>query len=429
MNAIYNRVFSFFNTIQSKIVFYPALLGFLGFFVAILMIYLEDLGISNFIIEEVPILMVNDGRTALTLLSVCVTGLISMMVFSFSMVMVLLNQAANNYSPRLLPDLISDKKHQIILGIYLSSILFCIFTLFSIQPTGDQFRLPGFSILIGIVLTVFCLCCFIYFLHSISQRIQINNILDNIYFEAKERLHYLISKEKDSGDSFPDTEQWYSYNSEKSNYLQNISIKNLIAICTRENIRIRVLPVKGNFILKGLPLFKSDKELDEKTVKQILTNFNFSKEELVSDNYILAFKQLTEIIIKAMSPAINDPGTAVNGIDYLSELFAIRMKRGDQEVICHKGSPIIRIATVNFEELMYNVMASLRTYCINDIIIIQKLAMMLLYLKKQDAVRAEFHKTVNKETETFLEAARSAISNKADLETLDQITHKIRIEQ
>ena len=59
------------------------------------------------------------------------------------------------------------------------------------------------------------------------------------------------------------------------------------------------------------------------------TRFGFSRSEIVSHNYILGFKQLTEIAIKAMSPGINDPGTAITCIDYLSELFALRLKKKD----------------------------------------------------------------------------------------------------
>ena len=74
-------------------------------------------------------------------------------------------------------------------------------------------------------------------------------------------------------------------------------------------------------------LIKSEKELDEQTLNKILSNINFSRGELVEDNYILAFKQITEIAVKAMSPGINDPGTAINAIDYLTELFALRITK------------------------------------------------------------------------------------------------------
>src|SRR5690606_41948384 len=92
------------------------------FLVALLVMYLEQQCISRKIMDVFPLLLVEDGDTALTVLSACLGGLISLMVFSFSMVMLLLSQASNNYSPRLLPGLISDKRHQLILGIYLATI-------------------------------------------------------------------------------------------------------------------------------------------------------------------------------------------------------------------------------------------------------------------------------------------------------------------
>ena len=155
------------------------------------MIYLEDLGVSKYLVEHLPILVVDNGDTAMTILSALISGLISVVVFSFSMVMLLLSQASSNYSPRLLPGLISDKRHQVILGIYLATILYNIFILFSIQPTGDKYQIPGFSVLIGILATVVCLYAFIYFIHNISQSIQISNILQGIFDTAKSRLSLL----------------------------------------------------------------------------------------------------------------------------------------------------------------------------------------------------------------------------------------------
>ncbi|MGB8704186.1 MAG: DUF2254 family protein, partial [Gillisia sp.] len=107
MKQLYYRTLSFFNVVESNIAFYPTVLALFGFFFAGLMIYLEDLGISKYLIDHVPILVVDNGDTAMTILSALISGLISVVVFSFSMVMLLLSQASSNYSPRLLPGLIS----------------------------------------------------------------------------------------------------------------------------------------------------------------------------------------------------------------------------------------------------------------------------------------------------------------------------------
>ena len=427
MKQLYHRTISFFNVIESRIVFYPTLLAFLGFHFAIFMLFLEKKGISTYLIEHAPILVVNNGDTAMTILSALISGLISVVVFSFSMVMLLLSQASSNYSPRLLPGLISDKKHQIILGIYLFTILYCIFVLFSIQPTGDKYQIPGFSVLLGILETVVCIYAFIYFIHNISQSIQISNILQGIFKTAEHRLLALIDREENDLLEFPSTRDWYEYHSENSGYLQNISFTNLIDICEKEDAQLHILPVQGIFVLNGIPLFRSKKELDEHTVKRILSNFNFAREELVSDNYTLAFKQITEIIVKAMSPGINDPGTALNGIDYLTELLGIRMRKKDIKKLYRNDKVYIKMNTIDFEDLLYNIMASIRTYCKHDTVIVQKLLLMFHYLQKQQTKSPKYCKVLNREAAILIKDAEEAIENETDIKRIKELASSFNL--
>jgi uncharacterized membrane protein len=425
MKQLYNTFIGILSRIKNKIIFYPTVFALGGIFLALLMMFLENRGSSSYLADNVPLLVVDNGETALTILSAIITGLISMMVFSFSMVMLLLSQASSNYSPRLLPGLISDKTHQIILGIYLGTILYCIFVLFSIRPASDRFEIPGFSVLMGILLTVFCIYAFIYFIHNISEKIQISKIVDRIYLVAKSKLSELIENENDVDHYFPSTKDWHAYHIDKSGYLQYVSLNNLIEICKEQDIKIHILPVQGAFVLKGIAIFRTNKELDKKVVKEILSQFNFSRGEMVSDNYVLAFKQLTEIIVKAMSPGINDPGTAINGIDYLTELFALRLQKKDRNIVSRNESAYIKFNTVDFEDLLYNVMAAIRTYCKHDIIIIQKLSLMFRYLQLQENIQEAHRETIRREIDTLLEDARHILQNKRDLEKLAEIERNL----
>lgn len=416
MKELYYRTIAFLNYIKSKIAFYPTVFALIGILFAFLMMYLEETGISQLLFQKFPAVMVENGDTALAILSALITGLISMMVFSFSMVMLLLSQASNNYSPRLLPGLISDKVHQIILGIYLATILYLIFILFSIHPNEDEYSIPGVSVLLGIIATVICIYAFIYFIHNISQSIQINNILDEIFSLARTSLNQVIENEQSENTYFPEDNTWFEYYIDKSGYLQNISIQNLISLCAENDTQLSILPVKGMFVLKGLPLFRSKKELNEEQVKKIISNFNFARGELVGDNYLLAFKQITEVIVKAMSPGINDPGTAVTGIDYLTELFSIRLNKRDNSIICRDNDAFIKINNVTFEELFYNVMASIRTYCKHDLTLIQKLLVMFRYLKIQGKDTKEYVAIIDVEAGALLEDVRTSLTNKRDID-------------
>jgi uncharacterized membrane protein len=422
MKKIFIRIFDFFNTVESKIAFYPTLLAFSGFLFALFMIYLEQAGISRKIMDVFPLLMVDDGDTALTVLSACLGGLISLMVFSFSMVMLLLSQASNNYSPRLLPGLISDKRHQLILGIYLATILYNIFTLFSIEPSEKKYTLPGFSVLLGIIFTLLCLVAFIYFIHNISQSIQINNILENIFETSEKRLQKLIASERRLA-SFPETDGWHPYKAGRSGYFQNISIKNVLAICEQESTKLYITVPKGFFVLRNGVFIKSEKPLNEKALDSIISNISFARGELVEDNYLLAFKQITEIAVKAMSPGINDPGTAINAVDYLTELFALRMQKQDNGIVLEGENPRLKIAVVSFKEILYNVMASLRTYCKHDPVMVEKLVWMLQYLAKHPAVQKEYEIAIKDELETLLTQAKGAFDSNKDIRSVEKLAN------
>ncbi|MDN6281270.1 MAG: DUF2254 domain-containing protein, partial [Psychroflexus sp.] len=394
-----------------------------GFSFAMLMLYLERIGISAFVIEHAPQLVINNADTAKTLLSFLTGGIISIMVFSFSMVMVLLNQASSNFSPRVLPGLISNKNHQFVLGIYLATILYNTFTLVGINPQeNDKYQLPGFSVLIGIIMTVVCLGAFLYFIHSISQSIQVSNILEGIYKKAIIRLSYLLEKEAEKVASFPDTSSWQTYQSSETGYFQNIAMTNLIDICEEEKIQIKILTIQGAFVLKGVPIIQVNKKIDEKLAEEIRSSFNFSKGEFVEDNYTLAFKQITEIGMKAMSPGINDPGTAISTIDYLTELFALRLKKNDKTVITSvEEDALIAVNTVNFKELLYQVMASYRTYCKHDLTCVQKLFTMFKYLLLQEAHLPEYHDALIAEAKLLYEDTQQTIQNTTDLRRIEKL--------
>ena len=422
MKKFLRESFNYIYKIESKIAFYPTIFSLGGVVFAFFMFYLESNGISNYLSKHAPVLVVNDTDTARSLLTTFVAGLISIMVFSFSMVMILLNQASSNFSPRVLPGLISNRRHQIILGIYNASLLYCIFTLVGIEPSGQEYQLPGFSVLIAIFYMTICLGAFIYFIHSISQEIQVNNIMSKIFSTAKTRLIDLIDDQQKNEVNFPETKDWNTLKSKESGYLQDISIKAITKIAKEHNLLLEIIPVKGIYQLNESPLLRYNNELNEDVKNQLRSCFHYSKGERVEDNYVLAFKQLTEIAVKAMSPGINDPGTALNAIDYITELFLIRLKKNDQALcLDDKGNPLVLINTINFEELLYNVMTALRTYCKQDVIIVQKLFQMFsTLLNSNNIIFDKYKQALITETENLFEDVSQSLQNKADLE---RVTH------
>jgi len=409
------QVFRLLYKLKDTIAFYPSLIGLLGCILAYITFFLEEQDITKYLLDIIPDLLVNNTETARALLTNFIGGLISIMVFSFSMVMILLSQASSNFSPRLLPGLISNRRHQMVLGFYIATIIYCIFILVSIKANSNEYQLPGFSMLLAIFLMLNCLAAFIYFIHYISQEIQISNIMEKVFNKSKMRLEILI--DEDAANKHKDIEEsikWHYYNSNKSGYFQNISLENIKKIVVNTDSIIDIIPFKGDFILADAKLFRINKKLKDEEIENIYRHFEFAKSEMIEDNYVLAFKQITEIALKAMSPGINDPGTALNAIDYLTQLFIIRAQKKDVNNIIVENKLRVSMTTVKFKNLLFQVMAALRTYCKHDIIMVQKLIKMLNSIS-ENCENKDYEKCITEEIEQLKIDAKLAIKNKRDL--------------
>ncbi|TXD51180.1 MULTISPECIES: DUF2254 domain-containing protein [unclassified Polaribacter] len=415
------NIFHVIYNLKNKIAFFPTIMAIGGTLFAYIMMSLENHGISKYLLDFLPELVINNTESARAILTTFIGGLISIMVFSFSMVMILLNQASNNFSPRLLPGLISNRRHQIILGVYLSTIIYCIFILVFIEPTGEKYQLPGFSVLFSIVFMISSLGCFIYFIHSISQQIQIDNILLKIFSSAENKLEKLIEKEKEFDSSPLNTENWNTYKAKRDGYFSTISVESLVTIAKENTIKIEIVSNRGSYCHQDSVLFKVDKKIEEQVSDQIYNNFNFSKSELIDDSYLLSFKQITEVAVKSMSPGINDPGTAMNAIDYLSQLLILRVQKKDINLILEKNEVIITLNTLNFNELIYDLMAALRTYCAHDVLIVKKLLAVLKNLIRK-ATTESYKKTIKEEIRLLLIDAKREIANAEDFKKVEELS-------
>ncbi|UWX55860.1 DUF2254 domain-containing protein [Maribacter litopenaei] len=418
-----NRLKNIFYRVRSKIAFYPTIISITGILVAFIFIYLEQRHVSKYLMEIAPGLVIDNTETARTLLSTLIGGLISLMVFSFSMVMILLNQASSNFSPRVLPGIISDEKHQIVLGLYIAVILYNIFILVSIEPTDATYQTPGFSVLIAIILTVICLASFIYFIHHISQSIQVSTILYSIHSRTKERLANTIEAEKETSNEFTPIKNWTALELGTTGYFQGILKDDLLGICLENELKITLNIKKGQFVLCDEEGIMVSKPVSEKLKKKILKSLIISNEELTGDNYIYGFRQISEIGIKAMSPGINDPGTALNSIDYLTELFTFLLRIKDFEYVSDKkGNNRVQIKRSTFPEVLYNVLATYRPYCTHDVMVTRKLLYMLTLLS-QRTVNSEQTDAIRVETDNLENDIKRLIQNERDLTRLKDGFH------
>lgn len=422
LTQLKGRLLRTYQKIRNSIGTYPALIALAFAILAVVLLNIETPELTEEIKKKVGLLIIDNSDTARSLLSTLIGGVISLTVFSFSMVMILLNQASSNYSPRLLPGLISYKPHQFVLGFYIGTILFNILCLINVLPGDTPYQIPGFTILIGILLGPICLGLFVFFIHSISQSIQINNILQRLYRETStslERLAEKMESHQPSDDPLGAEQSWTAIPSPRFGQLMNVSESGLVEIAQEQDLRFMLVHPRGMAVMQGEAILYSSKKLEGEDTASVLSLLHFGNQEIIPENFLFGFKQLTEILLKAMSPGINDPGTAMDSLDYLMELIGKRMGMGDYlSILDDEGQERLFLKIVSFKDLVYFCFSAIRTYIAHDPVLVQKMLSGLRHLQNSDDASPEYRKVLKEEQQALWKDARQQISNDHDLERI-----------
>ncbi|NJK85276.1 MAG: DUF2254 domain-containing protein [Bacteroidales bacterium] len=299
----------------------PAIISTGIFLMAIVINTSQKTVLGNELLKSLKFIQFESPDTVRSLLSALLAGTISLTVFSFTMVMVVVNQAASNYSPKVIDEFISKTVNQVILGIYIGTILFIIVSLTQIGDSDNFSEAPHFNAFGSIVLIVICIALFIVFIENISSSVRINNVIDRIFRQTKDALKKSTGE---TSDKKHEVKVWYPYYAKNSGYFQRIVKQNLLLILKDNQLIIRIKPYYGTYLLHNHILFYLNRKIEnEGILNKIEDSFITYSGENIEENYFYGFRQLREVAVKALSPGINDPGISVICLDYLSELFSI----------------------------------------------------------------------------------------------------------
>ncbi len=376
----------YYNKITNSIAFYPAIIavGFLLLSFVMLEIDFSEWGKN--LKSELNWLSLKDASTARSIISTVAGAIISLTVFSFSMVMIVLNQAASQMSNRVLTSMIENRFQQVILGFYIGTIVYALFLLSTIRDISSGIYVPALSIYLLIFLTVVDIFLFIYFLDYVTQTVKYETVINRVQQQTMHTMKKKFSEiehENISWNNLP----FIEIMSEESNYFQGFNEKRLLNIASDKNLHISFLHKQGTYLIKGVLLMRiySKDLIEEECRKELLAATDFFKGQPIYINADYGFNQLAEVAIKALSPGINDPGTAVISIHALTDLFAFKLYH-EQPLIISDNKDVKRIYIPNssFREMFEKCFYPIWNYGKKDEYIQTEFIAMIVQLKEAD---------------------------------------------
>jgi uncharacterized membrane protein len=194
-----------------------------------------------------------------------------------------------------------------------------------------QIAVPRISVAFAMLLALANIGVIIYFIHHISRSIQADRVIADVYQELSEHMQRLFPdelgsemevEENEASGPLPEEEgypQTKPIVAAQDGYLQAIVGDGLVQIAKQNDILIYLQYRPGEFVVSGSPLatIKSSEKLDQSLDAPIANSFIVGQQRSPEQDAEFAIHQLIEVAIRALSPGINDPYTAISCIDRL----------------------------------------------------------------------------------------------------------------
>ncbi len=267
-----------------------------------------------------------DPQIAQAILSDIATSIMTVVSIVFAILLMTLTLASTQFSPRILIGFVRDRVTQWTLGVFLGTFSFCIATLPAARSTPYPF-VPVATVTGAMLLVPVCVGWLIYFIHHISNAISVNHIVDRIRRETELVIDELMPERRRPllthtwPDAFPEALD-VRIASRRTGYIRFIDIKRLRLLARTWRICVRVERRVGHFVAEGVTLFavSHGERITEERTAALLAAIDIGPVRTLQQDIEFGIVQIVDIGLKAISPAVNDPTTAISCVDQLSSL-------------------------------------------------------------------------------------------------------------
>lgn len=305
--------------------FYPALFTLGAALLAILTVWFDRHGAAEWLTshEWVDQARPEGARNVLNVIAGSMIGVAST-VFSITIAAVV--YASGSYGPRLLANFMEDRGNQLSLATFIATFVYAVLVLRVVrdayETAGDPGFVPQLSLMIATGLMAASIAVLVYFLNHVPASIRINAVLEGI----GERLLRSVRQRfpQDCGAEQQDQPpQGAPVAATGTGYIQIIDFAGLDRIARDAQCRIELRLRPGDFVHPDVVLLAVvGTELDLRLADRLRGCFSLGAMRSPSQDIEFLIDELVEIALRALSPGINDPFTAVTALHWLGAATA-----------------------------------------------------------------------------------------------------------
>ncbi|MBE9182480.1 DUF2254 domain-containing protein [Oculatella sp. LEGE 06141] len=367
------------------------------------------------------------------LLSTVAGSMITVAATAFSITVVALQLAASNFGPRLLRNFMQDTGNQIVLGTFIGTFIYCLLILRTVRGEDYTLFVPQLSVTVGMLLAIASIGVLIYFINHASTIIQASQIISGVAGELDDAIDRMFPEElgQDKSDEqlhtpgeIPnDFDRHVSpIASTQTGYLQIVDEQLLLKVACQCSLLLRLESRPGEFVLQGNPLVMvyPQERINQKLIDRINRAFVLGRERTEQQDVEFPINQLVEIALRALSPGINDPFTAIRCIDRLCAGLSHLAERPFPSAYRYDEDRALRIIAVpvTFEQLVNTAFNQIRHYGQSDVVVTMHLLTAIAQIASRTH-RSHDRFALQQQAEMIFQGSREGLSQKYDQQMVE----------
>ncbi len=315
-----------------------------------------------------------DPQVAQVILSAIATSIMTVVSIVFAMLLMTLTLASTQFSPRILISFVRDRGTQWTLGVFLGTFCYCMAALPAARSLPTPF-VPVVTVSGAMALALVSVGWLVFFIHHISQAISVNNIVDRIARETELVIDELMPHPRGGFEARNEALQFDGNATPilnlRSGYIRFVDTGQLLFLAKSWRIRIRVERGVGQFIPAGVPLLVVSREdrIDPVRAAELLGAFDIGPTRTLQQDVEFGVIQIVDIALRAISPAVNDPSTAISCIDQLSRVLIRWLGRSAPETVLFDPPHVARVVVpwIGIEGMLDTALEQIRHYAVTDV--------------------------------------------------------------
>lgn len=351
-------------------------------------------------------------------LQTVITLTLSFMVFTFGSLLVAIQVASGQMTPRIIATtLLRDNVIRYSVGLFVFSLLFAAGALVRMESDVNQLTL-----LFAAILGLGSIAAFLYLIDYAARLLRPVSILASVSEHGLAVIESVYPDDVNAGPiataparQSPGPPGRVVHHQGKSGIVLAVNLNVLVVEAQRLNGVIELVPQVGDFVAVGEPLFYlygaaagiGDRRLRDAAV--------LGPERTLEQDPMFAFRIMVDIAIKALSPAINDPTTAVLALDQLHRLLRMVGKRNlrNDQILDGAGQVRVIFRTPNWKDYVHLVFSEIRHYGAENVQVARRLRAMIENLVK--ALTEQRHAALRQELDLLDRALEKLYAFPEDL--------------